>query len=420
MPNKYLQIVEKINYYLFVVAICMLPFPTRISLYAWELWLISWLFEGRFLRKENIQWHKGLIPIFMCVVWVLWELISCVWAINQEDAINMVVRHLSLVMIIPIAIWGVNDQYDFWKAAKWFVISCISSVFIYAIYLYVIQQWGYLYEHHELPEYVSTWQYFGDQISWTKHRLYYGTVLNLAIVALLQIRIPLLSTTRRKKTNMLFFSLMLIILVIGIILSASRANMLTLLVVSAVGIIQPLRGKTKALVTSLVGIMGITMCAMLFNLHPRFEQIELEHITERDSYKIHEIEPRINIWYSALQTPEDYFWHGVGAGGNSEYLVPIYAEHDWDKFTERQYNAHNQYIGELIDLGIFAAIFFLLIWLLYPLWFKGRLRQFASLVVLTIALNMLTENMLDRIEGVIITCVILVTTALLARDQLAR
>ena len=83
MPNKYLQIVEKINYYLFVVAICMLPFPTRISLYAWELWLISWLFEGRFLRKENIQWHKGLIPIFMCVVWVLWELISCVWAINQ-------------------------------------------------------------------------------------------------------------------------------------------------------------------------------------------------------------------------------------------------------------------------------------------------------------------------------------------------
>ena len=108
------------------------------------------------------------------------------------------------------------------------------------------------------------------------------------------------------------------------------------------------------------------------------------------------------------------------SGGNSDYLVPIYAEHDWDKFTERQYNAHNQYIGELIDLGIFAATFFLLIWLLYPLWYKGRVRQFASLVVLTLALNMLTENMLDRIEGVIITCVILITTALLSRDQLAK
>ena len=143
-------------------------------------------------------------------------------------------------------------------------------------------------------------------------------------------------------------------------------------------------------------------------------------IFAREALNIIPMTKIINIWYSALQTPEDYFWHGVGAGGNSDYLVPIYAEHDWDKFTERQYNAHNQYIGELIDLGIFAATFFLLIWLLYPLWYKGRVRQFASLVVLTLALNMLTENMLDRIEGVIITCVILITTALLFRDQLAK
>ena len=132
MPNRYLQIVEKINYLLFVVAICMLPFPTRISLYTWELWFVSWLFEGRFLRKENFQWQKGIIPIVLCVVWVLWELISCAWAINKTDATNMLVRHLSFVMILPVALWGVNSQYDLWKAAKWFIVSSISSIFIYA------------------------------------------------------------------------------------------------------------------------------------------------------------------------------------------------------------------------------------------------------------------------------------------------
>ena len=185
MQNRYLQIVEKINYYLFVVAICMLPFPTRISLYAWELWLFSWLLEGRFLRKENLQWHKGIMPIILCVVWVLWELISCTWAINKTDAFNMIVRHLSFVMILPVAVWGVNEQYDLWKAAKYFVISSIASVFIYCAYLYIIQQWGYLYEFHHLPEGVLSLEYFGNNISLTKHRLYYGTVLNLAIVALL-------------------------------------------------------------------------------------------------------------------------------------------------------------------------------------------------------------------------------------------
>ena len=113
-------------------------------------------------------------------------------------------------------------------------------------------------------------------------------------------------------------------------------------------------------------------------------------------------------------------WHGVGAGGNSEYLTSVYSVMNWDAFTERQYNAHNQYIGTLINLGIFGAIFFLLIWLLFPLWYKGRVRQFATLVALTIGLNMLTENMLDRIDGVIITCVTLITIALLSRDQLAK
>ena len=207
---------------------------------------------------------------------------------------------------------------------------------------------------------------------------------------------------------------------IGIILSASRANMLTLLIISAVAMIQPLRGKVRNLVASLVGIMGITMCALLFTLHPRFEKLHIEHITERENFSISEIEPRINIWYSALQTPEDYFWKGVGAGGNSEYLKPIFASFNWKRFYERQFNTHNQYLGALIDLGIFAAIFFLLIWLLYPIWYKGRIRQFATLAALILGLNMLTENMLDRIDGVIITCVTLVTISLLSRAQLAK
>lgn len=210
------------------------------------------------------------------------------------------------------------------------------------------------------------------------------------------------------------------VLVLGIILSASRANMLTLLVISAVAIIQPLRGRTRALVTSLVGIMGITMCALLFTLHPRFEKLHIEHITERETYQTHEIEPRINIWFSALQNPEDYLWYGVGAGGNSEYLKSMYASLEWNYFYDRQYNAHNQYLGTFINLGIFGAIFFLLIWLLYPIWYNGRVRQFATLAMLTIGLNMLTENMLDRIDGVIITCVTLVTIALLSRAQHAK
>ena len=420
MCNKYLQIVEKINYCLFIFAICLLPFQTRFALYAWEIWLASWLFEGRFLRKENIQWHKGLIPLLLLLVWILWECISYYWAINQSDAASMLVRHLSFIAIMPIAIFGVNSQYNWGNAIKWFVASSVLSVFIYIIYIYVIQQWGYLQTHRELPEYVCNWSYFGDKISMFKHRLYYGTILNMAIIGLLQIRESLLSNRRHYKITTCLFLFSLFILVIGIILSGSRANMITLIVISTVSIIQPLRGKMKTIGTAMAIVVGIAIGGLLFTQHPRFEKLQWEHIAERATYKTYEIEPRINIWYSVLQTPQDYLWYGVGVGGNSEYLKPIYTSFQWTTFYDRQYNAHNQYLGVLINLGIFAAIFFLLIWLLYPLWYTGKTRKIATLIALILGLNMFTENMLERIDGVIITCCTLLLIALLSRAQRAK
>ena len=237
---------------------------------------------------------------------------------------------------------------------------------------------------------------------------------------LLQIKHYSPRTIHKNVWKRLLFILSLAALVIGIIWTGSRANMLTLLVVSAAAIILPLRGRIRYLVASLVCVMTIMFCSLLFTLHPRFEKLQIEHITERETYSISEIEPRINIWYSALQTPEDYWWHGVGVGGNTEYLKPVYASLNWQRFYERQYNAHNQYLGMLINLGVFGAVFFLLIYLLYPCWYKGRVRQFATLSILVLGLNMLTENMLDRIDGVIITCAVLLIISLLSRAQHAK
>lgn len=417
MQEKYLHIIEKVNYYLFIFAICLLPFQTRFSLLAWEIWLVSWLLEGRFMRKENIQWHKGIMPIVLLTIWILWEGISYFWAINQSDAINTLVRHLSFIAILPIAIWGVNSQYNWETAVKWFIASCVLSVFIYINYIYIVQQWNYLQSHHKLPEYVSSWSYFGDVISMYKHRLYYGTILNLGIAALLQIRVSLFSKTSYPKVVTTLFFVSLFTLVAGIVLSGSRANMLTLIAISVLSIIQPLRGKTKVLGTALVVVAGIAIGGLLITQHPRFEKLQWDHIAERAAYETYEVEPRINIWYSALQTPTDYIIHGVGVGGNAEYLKPIYSEFKWKSFYDRQYNAHNQYLGVLINLGIFGAIFFLLIWLLYPYWYKGKTKQIATLVAVIIGLNMLTENMLERIDGVIITCCSILLIALLSRAQ---
>ena len=421
MLDKYLHIIGKINYYLFIVAVCALPYPMHFVTYTWVAWLVTWALEGRMLQIKHMQWKKGIIPIICLLVWVIWEIISRLWAIDQSYVAGHISRHISFILIVPIAICGVNKNYNWTTIIKWFIISCVASIFIYATYIYIVRCWTYILEHHQLPKYIQTWRYFGDYISYLKHRLYYGTVLNIGIIALLQTRGALLADKRKYKTKYVFFYVILFILVLGVIWSSSRANMLTLLVVCAVAIIQPLKGRTRNLVTALVTIHGIIICTLLFSLHPRFEQIKfgniIGHITEEKVDDTTNIEPRINIWSIAITNYEDYVWHGVGAGGDTEYLKRLYDSQNWNKYYAKQYNAHNQYLAVFINLGIFAVILFIFIWLFYPLWYQSRLRQTAALISLTFGLNMLSENMFDRVDGIIIASLTMLSIVLISRVQ---
>lgn len=417
MGNKYLQIIRYVNYILFVVAACMLSFPTRVSLYAWGLWLLTWFMEGRFVNKNNLQWNKGLIPLCLLLLWVLCEAVSYVWSIDREDTLNMLIRHLSFILIMPVALWGVNEHYNWRRIAHCFVLTTIISVFVYGIYIYFVWHWDYICMYHSLPEHVSSWTYYANQISLLKHRFYYGTVINLAVIVLLKSRDFALSFNSENRKNTFFFFVKLFLLIMGVVMSGSRANLITLLVIVCVALLQPMKGKTRAWLASMVAIVSIFFLVLMFNFHPRFEQLHWKGTSVQEFQPTYVVEPRINIWYMALQNPQDYLLHGVGAGANSEYLKPIYYAFHMDEFAKRDYNAHSQYLATCIDMGILIALFFTLIWLLYPLFYKGKCRQLATLVALLIALNMLTENMLARIDGVITTCFALLVITLLSRHS---
>ena len=415
MLDKYVHIIEKLNHILFVLAVCMLPYPTTFSLYAWGFWIIGWYLEGRFLSKANWQWHRRVVPLCMLAFWVVCELLSYAWSIQKEATFDLLVRHLSFVVILPIAFCGVNGRYNWKWAARCFVLSATASVFVYGVYIYIVSQWDVLCSHAQLPDEVLSWTYFGEQISSLKHRLYYGTVLNLAVIVLLKSRNFALSLHQETWKRTISFFVCLCLLVLGIVLSGSRANLLALLVVAMVSVIQPLRGRTRVWVASVASVLMLVLCVWVYSVHPRFEQLHVKPVAGQDFQPSYEVEPRINIWYSVQQTPRDYLWKGVGAGCNAEYLKPIYASFHLDAFTAREFNSHNQYLGVLIDLGIIVAVFFLMIWLCYPFFYHGRWREWVVLVVLLVGLNMMTENMLERIDGVIMICCALLSIALLAR-----
>ena len=111
---KYQNMMGKINYAIFLATVALLPFPQVFARYAWIAWLITWILEMRFLKKENINPWKKMLPFLLFGAWYIWKLISGLWSKDLDAYHWFVERYITFGLLIPVGIWGVNSQYD-WK-----------------------------------------------------------------------------------------------------------------------------------------------------------------------------------------------------------------------------------------------------------------------------------------------------------------
>ena len=81
--QKYQSAMGQLNYTLFLVVVALLPFPQIFLRYACVIWICTWLLEGRFVQKPNIQDWRKMMPFIMFGIWYLWKIISGLWAADQ-------------------------------------------------------------------------------------------------------------------------------------------------------------------------------------------------------------------------------------------------------------------------------------------------------------------------------------------------
>ena len=72
------------------------------------------------------------------------------------------------------------------------------------------------------------------------------------------------------------------------------------------------------------------------------------------------------------------------------------------RYTIRQYNTHNQYLNEWMELGIPGLVLFLMAWLSLPFCTSGTARRTSVYIGVIFGLNMLTECMFGRFDGIAI------------------
>jgi len=164
--------------------------------------------------------------------------------------------------------------------------------------------------------------------------------------------------------------------------------------------------KNRIIIATALVSFSLILLMLTFKYHPRvsnLKSIDWEVVKTGKNWDAGVTEPRLLIWYSTFKQPADYILHGIGAGNSTDYLMKIYKSNNYpQKFLDRKFGVHNQYLIETIELGILGGIFMILFFLFFSIFYTGKAKRFAIYFSLLLGLSLMTEGMLGRVEGIII------------------
>lgn len=387
---------KSLNYFVFLLATALLPFPQFILRPVVVAWLVTWLMEGRFLHRP--QWQKTQLPFILFAAWFLLNALSALWASDIHLVGRQLERYLAFLLLLPVGIWGVNEHYDWKKIYRVLVISSLLSVGVFLLAAYWCRNANdFLANNGRFCATVPDLNYICNIMCLFKHRLYYGTILLLAMFASI-----CLHTDRVQRYGAVIAWIQTIaicaIFIGALLLSGSRANLFAGVILAVVAIIMTLRNRHRKIITISVIALGLFAIIAAAFLHPRMQNIEQE--------------PRLRIWQFALETPADYSLHGLGAGQSVPYLVERYEQTQLTHFINHRYNVHNQFLNEWMELGIGGLLLFLAAWGSILFCCEKAKRKSATLMVVLFGMNMLTECVFGRFDGIAIWAVSMIVILL--------
>ena len=400
--NKYKDIIGRINYGLFLALVALLPFPQTLIRYACGLWLVSWLFEGRWLSKpKSLKENKMAIPFLLFGAWYAWKALSILWAPDHAAWAWWMERYMLFALMIPVGLWGVNERYDWKVAGKVLIISCLVAIPGYLLWMtavYVHPEWvPHLHLIEEWIHHDNWFVFVQENISHFKHRLFLCSVELLAAVLACQLF--------RKRLAILIPCLVVMLSIIP--LTGGRQSIITCAGFAIIGVLMALSHKKRLRYGLVIIAVGLTVGGGLLKLHPRMQGIKWSDITEmRELSYYHEL--RLNLWGAALQHPKDYLAYGLGAGQSTQYMVERFADAHFDYYVQMRLHPHNQYLVELMEIGIGGLLLFILAWLSIPICAQKEGRRTAILFITLFLLNMLTDCMFGKFDGIALWAVGLV------------
>jgi len=196
--------------------------------------------------------------------------------------------------------------------------------------------------------------------------------------------------------------LMMILLLVCVILLASKAGVLSVILGGLVMLFSDkiVRPKVRWL-TVVTGLTLLIGSFIFLPVHKRMiEAYNSLKYPETLSQHQEGTAMRVLAWKTALQISKDYFPLGTGTGDIKDVTVKYYEQSGYNWPLYYRLNAHNQYLQSLAALGIIGLV--CLLWIvLRPLFRWEKLSSGSKAFLLILILNLFFESMLEVQNGAV-------------------
>lgn len=409
--TKYQQYMGSLNYAVFMLILFFLPFPWKYVQPLIVVWLATWALEGCWLQKSHFRFNRSHVPLLLVALLVVWEGISLLWTPKYDSGISEVNKHLPILAICLISLFGVNEHYHPIKLKMALYIGALCSILSYGTILY----WWTANER--IPFDTTWWDWdiwtpLGSPIiSLIKHHQYYCMTLLLAICFSGSIY-RYCAQRYNRLAALLLIAIGDTLLMAAVILSGSRTMMVMLPIIVILSLWWTLQGIKRWLaLAGVVIVMGLS--GLWFNRHnSRFirtqhdvSQIDIQQIKEQPMSR----EPRIYIWHTILTHRKEYGIAGMGVGSSDAFLYHYYEQDGNGNLT---FGPHSCYLKTWMEMGPIAALLLIVILCLSICLHSPHVRRDATWVSLIMGLAMLTESCFSRMSGLYILFAMLTLLAI--------
>lgn len=432
IESLYLKLIKKIDLSksslvcFFTCFIFLFPlFPTAVLSIALGLFIIS----GFFLTKKKIN-KEAIIIFLFATSWIFILLISLSYSNNIDYGIKLSQRYFNILLIVAVFLFFFKNKVLYNKFIFFTLFIISNIIFVVVIYykaIIIIEQTCYpqIYYKPILEKILFVLKkpnhiIFSCFESQTKHSLHIHRVYNsmgFLFSILLTLELLFSSEVRKKSKNYIYYFLGVLVITFFTFLiyyQFSVVNVVLTLILVPLFLIIKIKIKKRYILSLVLLFIVFALSREKFNNNDILFNVAKNQLQPAANLIIKtftgdtkgDVDERFEINKANVYLIKNNLIFGVGIGDVQDELNTFYLNHIneskvYGLALEKTLNSHNNYAFLWIAGGLILLIPFF-INLLFSLYVSYTNRDWLFLCfIILITINMLTENILSRMTGIL-------------------